>query len=112
MQRLVEHNVMPTIYQTEDAEYLSILATEAKKSVKVHIKLATGMNRLGFVSTDPQTVAEILKISRLPGIQIEGIDVYKRQHCERGPHAAGGQGGSGNQRTGGICSGYLQKLLP
>lgn len=73
MQRLVEHNVMPTIYQTEDAEYLSILAMEAKKSVKVHIKLDTGMNRLGFVGTDPQAVAEILKISRLPGIEIEGI---------------------------------------
>ena len=39
----------------------------------MHIKLDTGMSRIGFLADDVNTVDEILKISKLPHIQIEGM---------------------------------------
>lgn len=70
---LLELDVMPAIFNVSDAETLSQIAQKSNKTVKIHIKIDTGMSRLGFMADDKNTVDEIVKISRLPNIEINGI---------------------------------------
>lgn len=57
------------------AEYAHALAANAgTEPVRCHIKLDTGMGRIGFRSNDPQTcVEEILPLFSLPQLKIEGL---------------------------------------
>ena len=70
-------NISQTVFSTEYADALSQAAVAAGCRVKVHFKLDTGMNRLGFdCSGDdgPYHAAEqILQVSSLPGIEPEGL---------------------------------------
>lgn len=73
---IIEHGIMPNIYTYELARALSNTAVRLGKKVKVHIKLDTGMSRIGFVVTDDNCEAvadEIKKVSELPMLEIEGI---------------------------------------
>lgn len=73
MAELVKYDVMPTITDTDNCVTLSQEAEKAKKTVKIHIKIDTGMSRIGFVAGDKSALSEILKISKLPNIEIDGI---------------------------------------
>ena len=66
------YDLIQTIYKYEDAKKLSQKAMGLGKTAKIHIKIDTGMGRLGFLPTD-ESIDEILKISTLPNISIEGI---------------------------------------
>ena len=54
---LIEHDVRPTIYEVEDAKIFSQVAKKLGKKAKFHIKLDTGMGRLGFWAGDANTVS-------------------------------------------------------
>lgn len=54
------------------AESLSKIAQALGKDAKIHIKLDTGMNRIGFKPTK-ESVDIIEKIAKLPNIKIQGI---------------------------------------
>lgn len=69
---LIENNIIQTIYTLEQAKEFSKIAIELNQKLIVHIKLDTGMNRLGMLCTD-ETIDSILEISRLDGLFIEGI---------------------------------------
>lgn len=56
----------------EKAEALSEAAVTLGKKAKVHIKLDTGMTRIGFQMTE-EAVREVLRINELPCLDIEGI---------------------------------------
>ena len=56
----------------EKAEALSKAAQELGRKARVHIKLDTGMTRIGFQMTE-EAVQEVLRINELPGLDIEGI---------------------------------------
>ena len=56
----------------EKAEALSRAAQELGRMAKVHIKLDTGMTRIGFQMTE-EAIEEVLRINELPGLDIEGI---------------------------------------
>lgn len=73
LHRVVKNDIIPTIYQFKDAEYLSEIALKYNKIVKIHIKIDTGMNRLGFMSSKKESLEEIQKIYALKNIKIEGI---------------------------------------
>ncbi len=68
---LAAYDLMPTITDYESARLVSEEAIRQKKAVKVHIKLDTGMSRIGF-PLNAESIAVIKKISLLPGIRIEG----------------------------------------
>ena len=73
---IIENGIMPNVYTYELAEALSRTASELGKKVSVHIKLDTGMSRIGFVVDDEnsaETADEIERISKLPMLEIEGI---------------------------------------
>lgn len=70
--RIVKEDFQPTVFKLSMAEQLSKAAVKAKKNLKIHIKLDTGMTRIGYRDIQ-QAVPEIVEISKLPGIQIEGV---------------------------------------
>ena len=68
----VRNDVRITTYTKELAEMISEAAEELGKPAFLHIKLDTGMSRLGFQITE-ESAEEICQISRLPGIVMEGL---------------------------------------
>lgn len=72
---LINFNITPNVFDYEFAKALSYAAERKEKVTKVHIKIDTGMTRLGFVAGEDNTdiINEIVKISKLPYIEIEGI---------------------------------------
>lgn len=61
-----------TIFTYEQASYLDKIAKELDQTAKIHIKVDTGMNRLGFITT-PENADKIKNISELGNLKIEGI---------------------------------------
>ena len=71
-EQVVEYNVTASVYNKETAEILSAEAVKQNKIAKIHIKIDTGMSRIGFLP-DRCSVDEIVSVSKLPTIEIEGI---------------------------------------
>ncbi|MBE6827586.1 MAG: alanine racemase [Ruminococcaceae bacterium] len=70
--RLLKNDLMHAVFQYETAELLSEKAKSLGVTAKIHIKVDTGMGRIGLKPTDEN--AEIIKkISLLPNIEIDGI---------------------------------------
>ncbi|MCD8181325.1 MAG: alanine racemase [Firmicutes bacterium] len=72
---LINFDITPSVFTYEFAKALSYAAEKKEKVTKIHIKIDTGMSRIGFLAggDNDEIVEEILKISRLPYIEIEGI---------------------------------------
>lgn len=68
----VRYDITQTIYSLDTAKKLSEEALRQNRCAKVHIALDTGMTRIGFVMNDV-SLEEIVQISRLPGIYLEGV---------------------------------------
>lgn len=68
----VENNITMTMFSLEQAKKLSEIAKDLNKEAKIHIKIDTGMNRLGL-KVKPETIDTIEEISKLDNVIIEGI---------------------------------------
>lgn len=71
-EQVVSYDVTQTIFQYEAAEALSVEAEKQGKKAKIHIKIDTGMSRLGY-NDSAESIEEIKRIYSLKGINIEGI---------------------------------------
>ncbi len=69
---LIENDIRPAVFKAEDAKILSDTALQLGKKAKVHIKVDTGMSRIGF-SCDEAGIDEASRILQMPGIETEGI---------------------------------------
>jgi len=69
---ILRWNVTTTVYTIEVAETLSRVAGELGVTADIHIKVDTGLGRIGF-QPDESSLAAIGEINRLPNINIEGI---------------------------------------
>ena len=69
---LLQYEIIPTIYCFEDACKLSEEASKQGKTVKLHIKIDTGMERIGFPAVK-ESVEAIVEIAKLPNLIIEGM---------------------------------------
>lgn len=69
---IIEHDMRPAVFTFEMAQHLSDAAVKMNQTAKIHIKVDTGMGRIGYRDIN-EAVPEILKISKLPHIEIEGI---------------------------------------
>lgn len=84
---VIKYDLSQTVYEYEMAKKLSDKAVEMGKRAKVHIKIDTGMSRIGFAVTEEN--AEIVrKISQLPGIEIEGAFTHFARADEKTIDAA------------------------
>lgn len=72
---VVINDITAGVFDTHSARLLSDAAVRIGKSVKIHLKIDTGMSRLGFAygEDNQEVISEILEISKMPGIVIEGI---------------------------------------
>ncbi|QNM05558.1 alanine racemase [Qiania dongpingensis] len=71
-ERAVMEEIRLTVYTYEMAERLSEAAKRCGKQAFIHIKLETGMNRIGFRPGE-EALSQAEAMSRLPGIMLEGI---------------------------------------
>ncbi len=69
---LIMEDITLTVFDYETAETLSMMAGRLGKTVKVHIKLDTGMGRIGFLPCE-QSVETVSQIAKLPHLEIEGL---------------------------------------
>ena len=68
---LVSYNITPTVCKYETIEKLSKLAVKEDKTAKVHIKVDTGMGRIGIFPN--HVLGFVKKVKVLKNIEIEGI---------------------------------------
>jgi alanine racemase len=78
---VIQNSIVQTIYSIEQAKEFSKVAINMKKDITVHIKIDSGMNRLGMLCTK-ETINIILEISKLENIIIEGIFTHFAQSDE------------------------------
>ncbi len=69
---LVRYDIRPAVFKYDMAEALSNEALRQGKKAKIHIKLDTGMGRIGYVPS-PESALEIQRIAALEGIETEGV---------------------------------------
>lgn len=72
LNNIVDLGLTQTIFDLESATELNRLAMIKNSNAKVHIKIDTGMNRIGFQITDG-LVDKIKEIIELENIEVEGI---------------------------------------
>lgn len=75
--QLAQHRVTQTVLSSEYGQALSREAQRLGLSLPIHIKVDTGMSRVGFFCHEtaeiPATAEKIVAVCRLPGLQPEGI---------------------------------------
>lgn len=70
---LLANNLTQTVYSLDAARELSAAASREGKKAVVHIKVDTGMGRLGFACDSGASVREIITTALLPHLEVEGI---------------------------------------
>ncbi|MFC1489312.1 alanine racemase [Thermodesulfobacteriota bacterium] len=82
--KLIEFDMTQSVWSYQAAEAYSATAVTAKKPIKIHLKIDTGMGRLGLLpdcrrkpTSDAYSAAdainEVKAIASLPGLELEGI---------------------------------------
>lgn len=71
-EELVRLHIRPTVFSMEMARELSAAAASLQETVRIHIKLDTGMSRIGYQIT-PGSADEVAEIAKLPNVSIEGM---------------------------------------
>lgn len=74
VKKLIELDLTQTVYSYETSRALSEAVAAYGKKIKVHIKVDTGMGRLGLLrGIKDNSLSEVESISRLPMLELEGI---------------------------------------
>jgi alanine racemase len=82
--QLIEYDLTQTVYDYSNAEVFSGKASKLGKKISVHIKVDSGMGRLGLVTdvlfpektireANPNPIEVISKITKLAGLDVQGI---------------------------------------
>ncbi|GAA9629099.1 alanine racemase [Helicobacter pylori] len=69
---LIDNDLSTMIFSLEQAEVFSKMALRSQKRLKIHLKIDTGMHRLGL-EPNFKSIEIIKKICALKGLEIEGI---------------------------------------
>ncbi|MGL2752202.1 alanine racemase [Helicobacter pylori] len=69
---LIDNDLSAMIFSLEQAEVFSQMALKSQKRLKVHLKIDTGMHRLGL-EPNFKSIEIIKKICTLKGLEVEGI---------------------------------------
>ena len=69
---IIRNDIMLTVFQYNIANQLNEAAERMGTTAHIHIKIDTGMGRIGYIPDD-ESLDEICRISQLPNIEIDGI---------------------------------------
>jgi len=74
VRNLFELSCVQCVFGEEYANRLSLAAARESVTIDAHIKLDTGMNRLGFVTTDiPDMLKKVSRVCYLPNMKVTGV---------------------------------------
>ncbi len=89
-EEVVAYDLRPAVFKLSMARQLSDEAVRQGKTVRMHIKVDTGMSRIGF--KDNAENADVVKeISELPNVEIEGLFTHFAKADERDKTSAKNQ---------------------
>ena len=87
-----EQDIRPAVFTEEMLQELSDCSAKQKKNIKVHLKVDTGMSRIG-IRPDAEGLAFVKKALSTSGIEVEGIfthfaraDETEKQYAEKQYH--------------------------
>ncbi len=69
---LAKYEIMPTVFREDSLESLSRASEKSGHKIKVHVKVDTGMNRIG-IAPDERGISFIEKVIQTKGIELQGI---------------------------------------
>ena len=75
-ERIINIDMTQAVQNYDIAKAFSDAAVKLGKKMKVHVKLDTGMGRLGFQCDDAhfdESLHSILEVLKLPGLDVEGV---------------------------------------
>lgn len=72
IKEIFDYNLIPVIHDIKTAKIISKEATKRNKSIGVHVKIDTGMGRLGICNNN-RLIENILYISKLSHIRVDGL---------------------------------------
>lgn len=81
-ERMAREDIRPAVFRYDTIEQLQQAARRAGKPVRVHIKVDTGMNRIG-ITPDQEGIAFADAIQKAKDIEIEGIFTHFARADER-----------------------------
>jgi alanine racemase len=89
--QLIEHNLIPAVYSMENAVNLSTAAKAVNRTLTFHIKVDSGMGRLGVpcgelrLDESAKAVDDITAMTRLPGLELQGVFTHfaTADHAEK-----------------------------
>ena len=81
---LIEYDITATAFSIESARAMSETATKLGRTIRVHVKIDTGMGRIGYLPDNNRypgdygdhfsaIMDDVLSIAKLPGLYLEGI---------------------------------------
>ncbi len=68
---VIQHELTQTVYSFSEAKALSEESEKRKSPVRVHVKIDTGMGRVGVLPSE--AMAFLTKVASLPGLVLEGV---------------------------------------
>lgn len=71
IKNIFDHDLLPVISAVDTAYLISEEARKRSRLMKIHVKIDTGMGRLGLHGND--VIQNIIKISEMPGLEITGL---------------------------------------
>lgn len=71
-EKMIGEEIRPAVFRQDQVRQLSETAARIGKKAKIHIKVDTGMSRIG-IRPDDSGIAFVREAASLPGIEIEGI---------------------------------------
>jgi alanine racemase len=88
--RMVREHITPVLVSADHARSLSVVSAAMGLRLGVHVKLDTGMGRLGFVC--PAELPQAIEACRLPGLEVHGVCThFSMVEPQKKPTAARGQ---------------------
>lgn len=81
-EEVILNDVSQTVFSLDLAHSLSAAAVKLGRNARIHVKIDTGMTRLGFMP-GYSAVKNIMEISRMPGLIIEGLFTHFASADER-----------------------------
>ncbi|HEY4186960.1 MAG TPA: alanine racemase [Polyangia bacterium] len=72
--QVLDEGLTPVVYDPADLELFSRAATARGRLAELHLKVETGMNRLGISPRDLSAVLE--RVARLPGLRVAGLSTH------------------------------------
>lgn len=87
---MADMSIRQEVHSLEYAKQLNDRLSGTGQRLRIHIKLDTGMSRLGFFAYDcPQTLDELKSVAELPNLYIEGVFTHfpvadsREANCEQ-----------------------------